>query len=309
MLSLGNFPTPVEKLENLSKEFNKEIYLKRDDFSGIEVTGNKIRKLEYIFDYVLKEGYEGVITEGAIQSNHCRATAAGAAKLGLECNLVLSGEEPEIVEGNYFYDQILGANIHLVLDEKMRKPKMEEIKTNSAKKLFVVPTGASTPLGSLGYVDSFNELLDQIDGIDLIVVTVGSGGTYAGLYKGIKDSGEDIDLLGVSVSESAEFFENEIKDILKEMDADLDLSDIWIDDNYVGLGYGKTTDEELKKIVKVANKEGVILDPCYTGKAFIGLLDYLEKDKLSDYEKIVFIHTGGIFGWTEEMREMFFNLK
>lgn len=309
MINLGNFPTPVEKLETLSKEFNKEIYLKRDDFSGIEVTGNKIRKLEYIFDYVIKEGYEGVITEGAIQSNHCRATAAAAAKLGLECNLVLSGKEPEIVEGNYFYDKILGAKIHLVPEEDMRKPKMKEIKENSDKKLFVVPTGASTPLGSLGYVDSFNELTDEVRGLDLIVVTVGSGGTYAGLYKGIKDSGLDIDLLGISVSESAEFFENEIKEILKGMDEDIDLTDIWIDDNYVGLGYGKTTDEELRKIVEVAQKEGVIFDPCYTGKAFIGLLDYLEKDKLKDYKKIAFVHTGGIFGWTEEMREMFLNLK
>lgn len=308
MINLGNFPTPVEKLENISKKYDKNIFIKRDDFSGIELTGNKIRKLEYIFDYVIKEGYDGVITEGAIQSNHCRATAGASSKLNLECHLVLSGKEPEIIEGNYFYDKILGANIHIVEDENMRKTKMEEIKEKSDKKLFIIPTGASTPLGSLGYVDSFKELKEQVDDIDLLVVTVGSGGTYGGLYKGIKDSDMDIDLLGISVSESSEFFEEEIKKILKGIDEKIDTSDIWIDDNFVGRGYGLTTKEELEKIGDIAKCEGIIFDPSYTGKAFIGLLDYLEKDKLKEYENIVFIHTGGIYGWTEEMREMYLSI-
>ena len=156
-LNLANLPTPIQKLDRLSDELGVNVYLKRDDFTGTEVSGNKIRKLEYSIADALNQGCDTLITAGGIQSNHCRATAAAAAKLGLGCDLVVRGEDPESIEGNLFMDMALGARVHMISPEQSREEKMEDVIKNlkeQGHKPYLIPVGASNAVGSLGYAGS-----------------------------------------------------------------------------------------------------------------------------------------------------------
>ncbi|WP_425538822.1 D-cysteine desulfhydrase family protein [Microaceticoccus formicicus] len=313
-LKIANLPTRIEKLEKISNELDTNLYVKRDDFTGTEYSGNKIRKLEYALAEAVKTGCDTIITAGATQSNHCRATAAACAKYGLKCELVIRGEEPEQIEGNLFLDYVLGANVNLIKPEDSREDKMNEISErieSTGGKAYLIPVGASNAVGSLGYLECFEEILNQEKELgiifDAIVLSVGSGGTYAGLWLGNYLNKSEKLVYGISVSDSSEEFKEQITDILKNMDG-MDADDdylgknIVINDKYIGEGYAKSTDEELKFLVEVAQSEGIIFDPCYTGKAFKGCYNEIKEGDLRTAKNILFIHTGGLMGWTMEQR-------
>ncbi|MDO5016027.1 MAG: D-cysteine desulfhydrase family protein [Eubacteriales bacterium] len=317
-LNLANLPTPIRKLDLLPDQ-GVNLWIKRDDYSGVELSGNKIRKLEFSLAECQEQGCDYVITRGAIQSNHCRATAAACAQLGLKCILVLNTDNPpslDNIEGNTFFDLALGAEVYLVKDKEAATKQISELTEQlkaAGHKPYLIPVGASNAVGSNGYRRCLDEIVEQekemgVD-FDLIALAVGSGGTYAGLaYENVyRKLGKKI--LGFAVCDSTEIFTRDILAILEDM-TKLEQSklsfgegDVWINDDYIGLGYALSRDEELAFIMEIAAKTGVILDPCYSGKAFYGLHTELTQGNLSDYKNVLFIHTGGLAGWTAEARK------
>ncbi|KAB3531589.1 D-cysteine desulfhydrase family protein [Alkaliphilus serpentinus] len=321
-LNLANLPTKIEKLTRISHELGgPQIYIKRDDQTGSEFSGNKVRKLEYLVKDALDKNCDYLITCGGIQSNHGRATAAIAAKLGMGAYLVLrsSGEEP--LEGNYFLDKLLGADIRFITPEDYKERRMEimkEIKEElkgKGHKAYIIPEGGSCGIGTFGYYSAMEEILRQEDemGIifDAIVLAVGSGGTYSGMFLANILKNNKKKIYGINVCDDAEYFKNQISKILKDscyyMDEELNYTEdeINIIDGYVGNGYAQTSPEELEFIYWLARKEGLILDPVYTGKAMKGLLSEIKKGTFNNHKNILFIHTGGLFGLFPK-KELFF---
>lgn len=310
-VELAFLPTPIYKLEKVSKQFQKNIYIKRDDLTGIETSGNKIRKLEYSLREAFEQGCDLVITCGGMQSNHARATAYAAAKLSMKSCLLLRGNgSSEPVEGNYFLDRLVGADIVIKEPEIFNHDKdkiMLKLKTAyEAKgyKPYIIPMGASNGIGTLGYVEAFTEILKQEEAMkvefDTIINAVGSGGTYAGLYIGNELNRTKKQIIGFNVCDDKEYFIKEITKIIKEaqvyFDQEIKTERIKIIDGYVGQGYALSRSEELDAIASLAKLEAVVLDPVYTGKAYYGLINELEKGTFVDSENILFMHTGGIFG-------------
>lgn len=312
-LNLANFPTKIEKLEKISKETGINIYIKRDDQTGSEISGNKIRKLEYSIYEAIENGCDTLITCGGIQSNHARATAAAGIKLGMRAILVLRSDETPELEGNYFLDKVIGADVRIISSDDYRERRaeiMKEIKAESdaeGHKAYIIPEGASNGIGSLGYYSAMEEIKEQEKELgikfDRIVAAVGSGGTYAGLCMGNTEffNGEK-KITGFNVCDDAEFFKKRSEEIIEEAQKYLDKSiivkaeDMDIIDGYVGIGYAQSRAEELEFIQKTAKKEGVIFDPVYTGKAMYGMMNEIEKGTFEKGENILFIHTGGLFG-------------
>ena len=312
-LSLANFPTKIEKLEKISNESGVNIYIKRDDQTGSEISGNKIRKLEYSIYEALENGCDTLITCGGIQSNHARATAAAGIKLGMRAILVLRSDETPEMEGNYFLDKVIGADVRIISSDDYRERRMEimqKIKAESdaeGHRAYIIPEGASNGIGSLGYYSAMKEIKEQEKELgikfDRIVAAVGSGGTYAGLCMGNAEffNGEK-KITGFNVSDDAEFFKKRSEEIIEEAQKYLDKSiiikaeEMDIIDGYVGIGYAQSRDEELEFIQKTAKKEGVIFDPVYTGKAMYGMMNEIEKGTFKKGENVLFIHTGGLFG-------------
>ncbi|HBJ77623.1 MULTISPECIES: D-cysteine desulfhydrase family protein [Fusobacterium] len=312
-LSLANFPTKIEKLEKISNESGVNIYIKRDDQTGSEISGNKIRKLEYSIYEALENGCDTLITCGGIQSNHARATAAAGIKLGMRAILVLRSDETPEMEGNYFLDKVIGADVRIISSDDYRERRMEimqKIKAESdaeGHRAYIIPEGASNGIGSLGYYSAMKEIKEQEKELgikfDRIVAAVGSGGTYAGLCMGNAEffNGEK-KITGFNVCDDAEFFKKRSEEIIEEAQKYLDKSiiikaeEMDIIDGYVGIGYAQSRDEELEFIQKTAKKEGVIFDPVYTGKAMYGMMNEIEKGTFKKGENVLFIHTGGLFG-------------
>ncbi len=313
-ISIANLPTRIEKLENFSKEMGINIYIKRDDQTGSEISGNKIRKLEYAIKEAVDMGCDTLITCGGIQSNHARATAAAGKKLGLSSVLVLRSNETPKLEGNYFIGKLLGADIRIISSDDYRDRRMEIMKeiqgelAKKGRKAYIIPEGASNGIGALGYYSAMGEIAKQEEkslvDFDTIVIAIGSGGTYAGAYMGNKKYfGGSKRIVGFNVCDDAEFFKNASMNIIKEALPYLDNEDIPyskedmdIIDGYVGIGYAQNRPEELEFIYKLAELEGVILDPVYTGKAMYGLSEEIKKGRFKDSKNILFIHTGGLFG-------------
>lgn len=312
-LKLGNFPTKIERMDKLSSMLKENIYVKRDDQTGTEISGNKIRKLEYSIQEAINNDCDTLITCGGIQSNHARATAAAGIKLGLKSVLVLRSDSKPESEGNYLLDKILGADVRIISSEDYRERRQEimenivEELSHSGKKSYIIPEGASNGIGTFGYLNCFNEILEQEKecGIvfDTIVTAVGSGGTFAGLYLGNKLSGSNKKIVGFNVCDDAEYFKNRVVNILEDVknyipnkEFEIFKEDMCIIDGYVGDGYAISKPEELEFICDIAETEGIILDPVYTGKAMRGLYTEIKKGTFKDSKNILFIHTGGLFG-------------
>lgn len=312
-LNIANLPTKIQKLERLTKELQgPNIFIKRDDETGSEVSGNKIRKLEFSVKEALNQGCNLLITCGGIQSNHCRATAAIAAKLGLKSSLVLRGSEAKDIDGNLFLNKLLGADIKFISAEDYKHNRMlimENLKTEYEKqgfKPYIIPEGASNGIGTFGYFNAMEEILKQEKDMnihfDKIIVAVGSGGTHAGLLLSKKILGFHGEIYGINVCDNEDYFKNRIHNILDEsinylnIDLNFNLDEIHIIDGYVGRGYALSTPETLEFILHIAQLEGLILDPVYTGKAMYGLAKEIKKGTFKKDENILFIHTGGLFG-------------
>jgi D-cysteine desulfhydrase len=308
----------MQPLHRLSERYGVELYVKRDDLSGIALSGNKIRKLEFVLADALAQKTDTVITCGGAQSNHCRATAIAAAMLGINCRLILRTPDPSNpppLEGNILLDRMAGAEIVWITPDeyKQRDEFMaREAATlqTSGRKAYTIPMGASNALGALGYIRAMEELVNDIANSlgggnrpCTIINAVGSGGTSAGLILGAKLFDVRARIAGVNVSDDRAYFVRAIGDICEQAIADYHLDvefsrqgDVEIIDGYVGEGYGLSKDEELDLICDVARTEGIFLDPVYTGKAFFGMIQELKRDPKCFGEQIIFLHTGGIFG-------------
>ncbi|MDO5036711.1 MAG: D-cysteine desulfhydrase family protein [Tissierellia bacterium] len=321
-LSLANTPTPIEPIQFIEADLPVNLYIKRDDMTGLGLSGNKVRKLEYILWQALKDQVTDVITCGAIQSNHARATAMACARLGLDCHLFLAGQEAPEKEGNLFFEVLAGAEVRMVSGqdydqarETMMADWARDIEASGDKKVLVIPEGGSNPLGSFGYVRAFEEILAQEEEMGLhfqkIALAAGSFGTYAGLVYGNAKFNAGRDLLAYNISGQAQDkLDNRLLPILEGM-GQLDEAQVLVDpqsikirDGYQGLGYAKSRIEELEFIRDFASQTGIILDPVYTGKAMYGLVTDLLKNPDQPHQDVLFIHTGGAFGWTQAQRNM-----
>ncbi|ABR46819.1 pyridoxal phosphate-dependent enzyme, D-cysteine desulfhydrase family [Alkaliphilus metalliredigens QYMF] len=321
-LKLANLPTKIEKLERLSKSLGDiNIYIKRDDQTGTEVSGNKVRKLEFAVQEALDQGCDYLITCGGIQSNHARATAAVAAKLDINSYLVLRSNGDDPVEGNYFLNKILGAEICLITPEEYRDNRMkvmEEIQRELAgqgHKAYILPEGASNGIGTFGYYQAMEEILEQEAELDVkfdaIVTAVGSGGTYAGLFYANKLRKNEAKIYGINVCDDADHFKNRVQELVHESiqytkrPIHFKKEDIHMIDGYVGEGYAQSRQEELTFILDFAKLEGIILDPVYTGKAMYGLVEEIKKGSFNGFKNILFIHTGGLYGLFPKGNQLF----
>lgn len=312
-MTLAHLPTPIEQISRIELPEGKKLFLKRDDYTGMEISGNKIRKLEYLLHDALAQGCDTLITCGGVQSNHARATAAVAAKLGLKCSLVLSSATRVHPEGNLFLDQLFGAKIHLVsprdFGERLQAI-MQELADEVAEqggKAYQIPVGASNPLGTFGYFHAMEEILEQENELglnfDTIVCAVGSAGTYAGLVFANQLLGLNKRVVGINITATADHFREVTRDLWTGFTSIANISAELADpldllDGYVGRGYALNTPQEMDAISQLARTTGILFDPVYTGKAFSGLLHALGSDH-SFFElskNILFIHTGGLFG-------------
>jgi len=320
--SFARIPTPITTLSRLSALFDGvEIFIKRDDLTGAPLSGNKVRKLDFVLADAASRQADTLITCGGTQSNHARATAVLAAQLGMQAILVLRGSPPEAPQANLLLDKLVGAHVRYITADEYRRvlPLMEQIAAEEAKyrgrKPYIIPEGASNALGSCGYIKAVQEIKDQQQAMgvefDAIVVPVGSGGTLAGLLMGKKLYRLKADVIGVCVCDSADYFTHKILDIAAEAkelfgdDFTIDREDIHILEDYVGAGYAKSIPREIEVMLQVARTEGIILDPVYSGKAMTGLVNELHSGRIQDYKKILFIHTGGIFGWFTDFEKTY----
>jgi D-cysteine desulfhydrase len=308
MVELARLQTPLMAMERLSEELGVTLLCKRDDLTGAALSGNKVRKLEFLLSDALALGCKQVITCGGAQSNHARATALAAARMGLGCHLLLRTADPAAppveLEGNLLLDRLAGATIQWVSpdDYTRRDALMKQEAERLGGSVYVVPEGGSNALGAWGYVRCAEELASDVGPVQATVIyAVGSGGTAAGLIAGCKLLDLPYRLIGVCVCDDRATFQARISVILSEMadtygiDVATPPEEIEIWEDYVGRGYALSREEELACIQHVARLEGLVTDPVYSGKALFGLLSELRGGtKLP--EPVVFLHTGGIFG-------------
>lgn len=308
---LAFLPTPLHHLPNLSQKFPYNIYIKRDDQTGLATGGNKTRKLEYLIQDALDSGYDTVITAGAQQSNHCRQTAAACAQAGLECHLWLNDTEPEIYQGNLLLSHLLGAQLHFSGEQaKGRETALQNLKAKldlKGKKTYLIPVGGSNLTGATGYIAAMAELKQQMTtqkiDFDYIFFATSSGGTQAGMMIGQKLHHINAQLMPVLIDKTSDFqvpLQQKIYDIIAEFNEispqyiDITLDLIPVIDTYNQAGYGMLTKHERRAIQLLAQTEGILLDPVYTGRAFYGMLDMLERRLIPKNANILFWHTGGI---------------
>lgn len=303
-IRFAHLPTPVEKMPRLAAAVGGPVLsIKRDDQTGLAFGGNKTRKLEYLVAEAQANGARTLITTGAVQSNHCRQTAAAAARFGFECILVLAGD-PALDQGttaNLLLDQLLGAKIIWTSREE-RDLALEaafQDAWNSGKRPYRVPYGGSSPVGAAAYAFALKELLEQDVHPDTIVFATSSGGTQAGLVLGKELFGYKGRILGISVDEPAQQLKNHVADLANQT-ADLldtpiriDPESVNVDDHYLGAGYGIPAAADIEAIRLFAQTEAILLDPVYTGRAAAGLLDLVRRGAFKPGEQVLFWHTGG----------------
>ena len=298
-------PTLVQRLERFERAIESPgaIFMKRDDAIPFGFGGNKVRKLEFVLGAALREGHDTVITCGGVQSNHCRATAAAAARLGLRCHLVLSGARPEPLTGNTRLDELFGATLHFVAGRADRTPTMDSLAASlrtQGQRPLVIPLGASTPEGALGLALAVFELLEQGQRPDLIVHASSSGGTQAGLLAGLALAGLRPRVVGVSADESApalqaivETLEQGVLDLLGSTTPILSAE---VHDSFVGEGYGLATEASREAQTLLARSEAIVVDHTYTAKGLAGLVALVRGGALTRGTSVLFWHTGGQVG-------------
>ena len=302
-LRFAHLPTPVETLPRLCDALGgPRLLIKRDDQTGLAFGGNKTRKLEFLVAEAREQGAKTLISGGALQSNHCRQTAAAAARFGFECILVLTGDKSQRPSGNLLLDQLFGVEIVYVADRKDRDGILQETfdrATNEGKKPYLVPYGGSNATGALGYAFAMKELIDQNVIADWIVFASSSGGTQAGLLLGQRIFGFSGRVLGISVDESEEWLTGEVSKLASATSEkvgeriEFTPADVLVNANYCGAGYGIVTERERETIHMFASSEGLLLDPVYTGRAAAGMIDLIRTGFFKTNETVLFLHTGG----------------
>jgi L-cysteate sulfo-lyase len=316
---LAHLPTPLERMDRLSAELGgPEIWIKRDDCTGLSTGGNKTRKLEFLMAEAEAQGAEMVMTQGATQSNHARQTAAFAAKLGMKCHILLedrtgSNDPNYNYNGNVLLDHLHGATTEKRPGGGDMNAEMEAVADKlraDGKKVYTIPGGGSNPTGALGYVNCAFELLSQVNGtglkIDHIVHATGSAGTQAGLITGLKAMNAQIPLLGIGVRAPKPKQEENVYNLACATAERLGCAgvvqreDVVANTDYVGEGYGIPTESGLEAIRMFAELEAILLDPVYSAKGAAGLIDLIRKGHFKKGERVVFLHTGGaaaLFGY------------
>lgn len=334
-VNLTHSPTPLEFAPRLSELLGIELWIKRDDCTGLGGGGNKARKLEFLIADAQSKGADTLVTLGGIQSNHARQTASAAAKFGFGCELILQAVEgtPKTNysnNGNVLLDQLFGANIHRLLGEQdiklYGKGLMQQL-SDSGKSPYLIPVGGSNSIGSLGYVHCVDELLTQLNTdavdsgylrengehaarcayFDQIILATGSAGTQAGLLAGLIAKNDTTKVLGINVSRPSSEQEPLVYQLLKQVVADLKLepeivrestlrSRVNTNGDYYGDGYGQVTEGMLEAVKTCAELEGLLLDPVYSGKAMAGLFDLCRKGEIPAGSRVMFLHTGGSAG-------------
>ena len=305
-LNYSILPTPIYKLENLSKKYEANIFCMRDDLSGFAFGGNKTRKLDYLVYDALQKGADTLLAVGANQSNFCRITAGYGAATGLEVHLLLSGKEEEKPRANLYLDKLFGAHVHhtdLVENSAVEAESMEleENLKRKGKKVYRMPMGGSTPLGTLGYLQAFDEILMYSERnnmhFDYIFLASGSGGTQAGLVLGKMISNWKGQIIGISVgrpvSDLYPVVGNLAKEAAKLLNIKSEKTKYLVDDNFIGEKYGAFTHWGSQAIKDFALHEGILLDNVYTGKGAAGMLAYINEERVDKTSNILFIHTGG----------------
>jgi D-cysteine desulfhydrase family pyridoxal phosphate-dependent enzyme len=301
-VTLTHLPTPVEEMPRLSAALGgPRLLVKRDDLTGLAFGGNKTRKLEYLTAEAQDHSARTLITAGAIQSNHCRQTAAAARKAGMDCILVLSGEPPEMPEANTYLDVLLGAElVWTSLDQRGEMLNQTYLAAEAdGRAPFLIPYGGSSPVGAAAYAYAIREMLGQGVQPDWIVFATSSGGTQAGLAAGKRLFGYAGQVLGISVDEEAGKFGTMISELAKDTTILLDnainitKSEILVNDDYLGGGYAVMGEPEREAIHLLARYEGLLVDPVYTGRAAAGLIDLVRKGFFKKSDTVLFWHTGG----------------
>ncbi|XVE57211.1 hypothetical protein DITRI_Ditri04bG0073100 [Diplodiscus trichospermus] len=322
VFSLGHLPTPIHKwnLPNLPQ--NTEVWLKRDDLSGMQLSGNKVRKLEFLMAEAVAQGADCIITIGGIQSNHCRATAVAAKYLNLDCYLILRTSKVLVdkdpgLTGNLLVERFVGAHSRLISKEEYAKigsvaltNVLKEQLIKEGRRPYVIPVGGSNSLGTWGYIEAMREIEQQLqisDGVkfDDIVVACGSGGTIAGLSLGSWLGELKAKVHAFCVCDDPDYFYDFVQGLIDGLHAGVNAHDIVSILNAKGLGYAINTSEELKFVKEIAAATGVVLDPVYSGKAAYGMMkDMGDNPKKWEGRKVLFIHTGGLLGLYDKVDQM-----
>ena len=297
--SLGLFPTPMYKLPNMSRELGTNIWIKRDDLCGVALGVNKVRKLEYLLADAKKQGYDLVMTTGQAQSNHAMLTAACALRCGMDCVLVLKKRGITECKGNQILNRLMGVEVRFVdtdsYDDIYRE--MDKIAEEMGRKVYKIPCGGSNALGSIGYIDCMKEIADSGVPFDHVVCACGSGGTAAGTVLGAKMYLPDTHVMCSMVDNDP--FDVIVPELMKEtvklLDADVevpvpDLLDM------CGPGYSIPSEDGNEAIAMMMRLEGIVLDTCYTGKAFAGLVKRAREGYYKPEDNVLFVHTGGAAG-------------
>jgi 1-aminocyclopropane-1-carboxylate deaminase/D-cysteine desulfhydrase-like pyridoxal-dependent ACC family enzyme len=308
-IQLAHYPTPIEELLRLRAALGggPRLLIKRDDTISFALGGNKVRKAEIFAARALAEGADTIITVGGLQSNHCRVTAAMAAKLGLKCLLVINGVRPERPFANTLLDLLLGAEIEYVVSREEREPAMraaaERLRSEGRRPL-EIPLGASTPLGAVAFTRAIGEVLDQIAPPDVIVHSSSSAGTQAGLVAGCGLLGLHTRVIGISADEPAGELQAKVKSLVTGI-GDLLGTDgaalaaarpIEVDDRFVGPGYGIASSESIEAQQLIARTEAIVVDHTYTAKALAGLIALVRERRFRNSDTVLFWHTGGQVG-------------
>lgn len=329
-VNTGFLPTPMHEMKNLTTKLNKaNLLIKRDDLTGIGFGGNKLRKLDYIVKDALDGGYTTLLTYGGPQTNHGRLTAAAAARFGMKSIIMCYGQAPKNASGNILLDRILGAEICFMDTTEVRKLPKEKmvagyhkLRDDSTKKIieryeaqgdkvYIVPIGGHSELGTLGYIEAVKEIMEQLalsnSTADYLVAGLGSGGTFAGLWLGAKYYRAPFQVIGVSVSPLEKNRMAEISQFINQVSETFELGiscqeeELWVENDFYGQGYNIPDEKTREYLYLLARTEGIFVDPCYTGKTFRGFVDLVESEKIPADKTAIYLHTGGQPGlYTEE---------